>query len=652
MNIQSLLPLLLALWTGAAAAPEVGAAAGSPADVADPGDHDPSGDVEEVRIAPEGTRTEITIFTRGDVEARDFLLQDPARLIVDLEGARHSLSGHSFEGIARGGVIRLRSSQFRQDVVRLVFDLSAPVDYAVEEEGDRIRVRFSNPGGAFAAWSTSSPGQESARTVARAKGRSAATSGARGDRDGSAAARADRRAATGAARPAGGTADARPEALQQSRQPEISVRYDSASVLDVIAGFSDFSGVSIVPGEGVQDKVVRGVDIQDQPWDVALDAILESQGLGWRRTESGIILVDDLQSIRARDTLQTETRVFRVNYAGADSVAQTLQQIASPKGQVVSYQSTNSVIVTDAPSVVSRMDSLITVLDRRTPQVAIEAKIVFVDRTNINELGITYDLRDNSGLRVGQETPSSPQGGAEDGDGDGGDGGTDGPTTVDFDGSSIAAVGNANSDLRNQSALSILAATAFGDFSLFAFLDAVEEHQLSDVQAAPSTQVLDNQTARIQVGERTPIRVLEPSAQVDQAQVNVQFEDTGIILEVTPHVTNNNQILLDLMAERSAVNTAVAADLGFIFDKQTAESRLLLNDGETAVIAGLTSSELTRRRRGIPGLMNIPLLGNLFRTTSEEETKEDLIILVTPHIVNPRGQPGTGTAPGMPSPSS
>jgi len=284
--------------------------------------------------------------------------------------------------------------------------------------------------------------------------------------------------------------------------------------------------------------------------------------------------------------------------------------------------------------------------------VAIEAKIVFVDRTNINELGITYDLRDNSGLRVGGESPSSPQGAPDGDDGDGGDGGGDGPTSVDFDGSTIAAVGNANSNLRNQSALSILAATAFGDFSLFAFLDAVEEHQLSDVQAAPSAQVLDNQTARIQVGERTPIRVLEPSAQVDQAQVNVQFEDTGIILEVTPHVTNNNQILLELMAERSAVNTAVAADLGFIFDKQTAESRLLLNDGETAVIAGLTSSEVTRRRRGIPGLMNIPLLGNLFRTTSEEETKEDLIILVTPHIVNPRGQPGDGTAPGMPTPSS
>jgi type II secretory pathway component GspD/PulD (secretin) len=160
--------------------------------------------------------------------------------------------------------------------------------------------------------------------------------------------------------------------------------------------------------------------------------------------------------------------------------------------------------------------------------------------------------------------------------------------------------------------------------------------------------VADNHQARIQVGERTPIRVLEPSAQLQNAQVNVQFEDTGIILEVTPHVTNNNQILLDLMAERSAINTDVAADLGFTFDKQVGESRLLLSDGETAVIGGLTLSSVTRQETGIPGLMNIPLLGSLFRTTSETEQKQDLIILVTPHIVG--GPPPAGgqaaVAPG------
>ena len=621
MIARSLLPLLFTFWTG----------------LGPTGGDAPNGEVDEVRIAASGSQTEITIQTQGAVQARDFLLQDPPRLIVDLEGARHGLERHAFEGIARGGVVRLRSSQFREDVVRLVFDLSRPVDYSVESADRAVTVRFANPGGSFAAWSSGSTGGDVASAPPRAGGASAVsrTEGATPRRESSGASREG-------VRRTGAPAESSP---QQSQQPRISVRYDSANVLDVIAGFSDFSGTSIVPGAGVSEKVVRGVDIQNQPWDVALDAILQSQGLGWKRMESGIILVDDLSDIRSRDTLQTQTRVFRINYAGADTVANALQNLTSGKGQVVAYEATNSVIVTDAPSVVTRMDSLVGVLDRRTPQVSIEAKIVFVDRTDINQLGLVYDLKERDGANletgindlIGAPTPDPTDDPSE----------TTNETIVNFAGESVAALANANNRLTSP-ALSILASTAFGDFSLFAFLDALQQHRLSDVQAAPSIQVADNHQARIQVGERTPIRVLEPSAQLQNAQVNVQFEDTGIILEVTPHVTNNNQILLDLMAERSAINTDVAADLGFTFDKQVGESRLLLSDGETAVIGGLTLSSVTRQETGIPGLMNIPLLGSLFRTTSETEQKQDLIILVTPHIVG--GPPPAGgqaaVAPG------
>jgi len=554
----------------------------------------PAGRVQEVRISPSGDETEIAVITYGDVEVRDFILRDPARLILDVHGAVNELPEGTFEGIGRGGIVRLRSSQFRDDVVRLVFDLARPANYHTTDDGGHYTVRFANPGATFEPWSS---GSVMAGTVAMTD-----------------------RVPEPTRPPTAMSAAVTQDAGGLSR---ITVVYDSASMLEVLAGFSEFAGVSIVPSADAASMTVQGVDIRDQRWDTALDAILASQGLGWRLQSEGILIVDKLEGIRARDTLQTETRVFKINYASADSVASTLERLATPnRGQVVPYLGANAVIVTDAPSVVARMDSLIRNLDVRTPQVSIEAKIIFVDRTDVMELGIIYDLKDMAGNSIndviGVPDPLNP-------------GEITNSTLVDLGGNSVAALANANDQLLAPS-LEILASVAFGDFSLSAWLQALEQHKLSDVQAAPTIQVVDNHHARIQVGEKTPVRVLDAGTGNAQAQATVQYEDTGIILDVTPHITNNNQILLDVSAERSGIQTEIP-DIGFTFLKQVGQTRLLLDDGETMVIGGLTLSQVDRTETGIPLLMDIPVVGALFRTTKNSERKTDLIILVTPHIV-------------------
>lgn len=555
----------------------------------------PAGRVQEVRISPSGDMTEIAVITNGDVEVRDFILRDPARLILDVHGAVNELPGDSFEGIGRGGVVRLRSSQFRDDVVRLVFDLARPASYEILDDNGLYTVRFANPGGAFEPWSSGAVMTGTVAMQDRSPAPTASTLPAE---------------SRFAPQEAGGLA-------------RVTVAYDSASMLEVLAGFSEFAGVSIVPSSAAAEMTVRGVDIRDQRWDVALDAILASQGLGWRLQSEGILIVDNLEGIRARDTLQTETRVFKVNYASADSVAATLERLATPnRGQVVPYLGANSVIVTDAPSVVARMDSLIRNLDVKTPQVAIDAKIIFVDRTDVMELGIIYDLKDMAGNSINEviavPDPFNP-------------GELTNQTLVDLGGNSVALLANANDRVLSPS-LEILASVAFGDFSLSAWLQALEQHKLSDVQAAPTIQVVDNHHARIQVGEKTPVRVLDTGSGNVEATATVSYEDTGIILDVTPHITNNNQILLDVHAERSGIQTDIP-DIGFTFLKQVGQTRLLLDDGETMVIGGLTLSQVDRSETGIPLLMDLPVLGALFRTTKNQERKTDLIILVTPHIV-------------------
>jgi type IV pilus assembly protein PilQ len=268
--------------------------------------------------------------------------------------------------------------------------------------------------------------------------------------------------------------------------------------------------------------------------------------------------------------------------------------------------------------------------------VAISAKIIFVNRTDMSDFGVTYDLKDSDGNQLNVLTP-----GAVDEDGDGVIELPDeqvpvGTDVISLGGSSIAALGNARSRIPNPN-MTLLTSLIVGRHTLISFIEALESVNLSDIQAAPNVTVMNTQEARILVGEETPIRVIEAQAGATAGAgviptAQVEIRETGIILQAVPQVTNDGKILLQLHAERSAAIPA-EADAGFIFQTQEADSRVLVDDGETVVIGGLTVTEKSEVRSGIPLLMELPLLGRLFRVTRESTIQRDLIILVTPTIV-------------------
>jgi type IV pilus assembly protein PilQ len=206
---------------------------------------------------------------------------------------------------------------------------------------------------------------------------------------------------------------------------------------------------------------------------------------------------------------------------------------------------------------------------------------------------------------------------------------------VDLGGGTVSAIGNADAVIKN-SALDLIYSTAIGGFALTTFLSALETSDLADIQAEPVISTLDNRQADILVGEETPVRVIDASAASgnNAPRANVEMKETGIRLTVTPHVTNNRQILMQLHTERSALQILAQQDLGFNFPKQKADNQLLVNDGETAVIGGLTVTEVNKSRSGIPLLSGLPIVGRLFSNTTESERRRDLIILVTPRIID------------------
>lgn len=562
--------------------------------------------VSGLGVAPVDAQTEVTITVDGAVTWTDFAMTGPARIVVDVEGAKNSLQQQRFLGLNRGGVESIRISQYQPDVVRIVIDLARPADYDIVAERGALRIRFANPAGNFEQWRT---GGAPASKVATA------------------------------AAPQQKLAYAPPP---DRPEPRITVSFQGTPIEDVVATFAEFSGKSIVIGSTAAANVKVNADIKNQPWDEALHAILEVHGLDARELESGIIRIgkrDELRKLEEQEGL--ETRQFQIRYVSADSLVHVVRALLTKeRGTVTVNRTNNSLVVTDGRTALERIAARIPELDASVPQVDISARIIFIERSAIEELGFTYDLKDSRGNQL-----NTLVGGFADENGDGrfdSDEATQ-ENIVLLGGNSIAALGNARVPVADPT-LQLVSSLVLGRHTLIAFVTALESMSLSEVQARPSVRVLDHRSAEIVVGEETPIRIIDAGASgatggaaggggggLQLPRATVQLQETGIILRVTPHVSGD-QVMLDLHAENSRAVPAVG-DAGVTFQKQSSNTQVLVGNGETAVIAGLTVTEKTQVRTGIPFLMDLPVIGLFFRKTADRELKRDLLIMVTPHIV-------------------
>lgn len=601
------------------------------------------GEVTSLSVVPAAGRAEVVVAVDGSVDVDDFSLASPPRIVLDLRGAKLGAAGRLYDRVARGGITNVRVAQYRDNIVRLVIDLDGQHSYTVNRTLNEVHVVL-DPNGttktSFTAWRTSAGNTDAFDAPETAVP-------------------ADR-----ADIPRHSTVNltSHDRAAAMSSQPKITITFQDADIREVIAGFAVFSGRTIVAGKGVTGTVTA--EIRDQPWDLALRAILSSQGYAAKEDQDGIISIDSYENIaKQQATEPLQTRIISVNYARASSLVSTVKGLLSKdcpagtagpnggastecktRGDVSADSGTNRLLVTDVASRLEDIANYVKDLDVRTPQVSIKTKIILVDRTNIQDIGVSYDLGDNGTFfnKLVQRTdPSTFK--PIDSNGDGVPDavvGTPFPSNtqvINIGGNSLAAISNATQRVVDP-ALSLIFSTALGKFNLTAFLDGLQEVRLSDVEAEPSIVTLDNREAQILSGEETPIRIvdlgsLSQGSGTQAPRATVQFKETGIILKVTPHITNNRKILMTLHAERSQLQPA-ASDLGYTFLKQSADNELLVGDGETAVIGGLTTTQVQQSKSGIPLLVDLPFIGKLFGETRTQEDKTDLLILVTPHIVD------------------
>jgi len=459
-----------------------------------------------------------------------------------------------------------------------------------------------------------------------------------------------------------------PTAALPFEQPRITVTYDrDTEIRDVIGSFATFANKTIVAGAGVANAKIGFMEIKNQPWDVALSAILRSVGLTAIEDSTGIITVDSYTNISARTAQEPlVSQVVPVYYAKAATLATTITSLlsagcakgaavpqapaagaapgadasaagadaaAAPSGTVISTagcgrgsvatdDKTNVLIITETQARLNDVMGFIKDLDVRTPLVAIKAKIIAVDRTGTEKLGISYDLG-SAGAFQNALMPRIINNAAVPGD-----------FRVDLTGDAFTGIANAGRQYSNEASVSLIYNMAIGGFNLTSFLDALSQEQLTDIQAEPSITTLDNTEATLFSGSTLSYLLTPPvpAGQITSVAPQIQTKEIGITLKVTPRVTANRQLNLTVEATQEQLVIVTAA--GPNTNRRNSKNELLVADGETAVIGGLTQTQITKNRTGIPILSSLPLIGRLFSETSTIEQKQDLLILITPHILD------------------
>lgn len=382
----------------------------------------------------------------------------------------------------------------------------------------------------------------------------------------------------------------------------MSLDVQGAEIQTVLRSLSEFSGKNIVASKEVKGVVT--LRLRNVPWRHALDIVLRAQGLG--TVEQGqTIVVSNLETLRKEEMerrtaertqeelLPLRTRIVPVGYANADEMAKSVEKTLTKRGHIEVDKRSNSLLLTDIDDRLDQAESMVRSLDTKTLQVEIVARLVDVDVSSTRSLGIEWGAQnlDLFDAGVGEDIRVNARG-----------------------------VTNPVGTMR------LGTVKSFG--SLDAAIEALETQNKANIISNPRITTVNNREASVVVGQQIPLIVQDFAG-----NAVTQLTTIGIKLSVTPHINVGNKITMDIHPEVSDLASQATVQGGIIINTTMADTRVMVNDGETAVIGGLIRSNESTTKRGVPILMDIPLIGNLFRSNSTTKAKRELLIFVTPKIL-------------------
>ncbi|PAU79687.1 type IV pilus secretin PilQ [Halovibrio salipaludis] len=417
------------------------------------------------------------------------------------------------------------------------------------------------------------------------------------------------------------------EQRQEERFPydgeKLSLNFQDIEVRSVLQLIADFTGLNLVASDTVTGSIT--LRLENVPWDQALDIILQTKGLDKRRM-GNVLLVAPAQEIAEYERQELETQrqmeelrpvrleTIQVNYAKAGDIVSLLREddeLISDRGFISSDDRTNTISVRETAPKLKEIRDLVETWDRPVRQVLIEARIVRANTDVSSELGVAWGVSGNGEAGDGEYAVGGGRGSL---------GGNTG-SIADFPSDM-----NVDFGITSSSASSAAIGFTRDGFLLDLELSALESDGQAEIVSQPKVVTADRQEANIKSGEEIPYQEATSSG-----ATNVSFKEAALSLNVTPQITPDDNIIMDLEVNQDS-RGQVTAGVPSI-DTNSVQTQVLVGDGETVVLGGIFQSEVATNILKTPFLGDIPYLGRLFRQTEKIDERSELLIFVTPQIM-------------------
>ncbi len=422
-------------------------------------------------------------------------------------------------------------------------------------------------------------------------------------------------------------------AAKQYQGKPISLNFQDIPVRTVLQIIADFNNLNLVTTDSVSGNITLRLD--GVPWEQALDIILKVRGLD-KRLDNNILLVAPADEIAAREKQELESRnqvadlaplyteYLQINYAKASEVAALLSsestKLLSPRGAVSVDERTNVLVVKDTADVIGNVKRMLDILDIPVKQVVIEARMVTIDDGFDEALGVRWGVTKTDGHGNGTSGTIEGNDGADN---------NDGSSTITRPG--VEDRLNVNLPVTNAAGTLAFQVARLANGTLLDLeLSALEKESKAEIIASPRVTTANQKPALIEQG--TEIPYVESSS---SGATSVTFKKAVLSLKVTPQITPDNRVILDLTVTQDTKGETVPTGTGdaVSINAQSITTQVLVNNGETLVLGGIYQQTIKSDVSKVPLLGDIPGLGYLFKKTTSENKKRELLIFVTPRIV-------------------